>query len=101
MKRILETGLDPRVIDQEGNTALMELAKADWITSDFALGERGNSWRLEAVDILLSAGVSPFARNSEGRTCLHLASANMDRMTEYHSDLGRLGATKILLHKFL
>lgn len=101
MKIVLKAGLDPRTVDREGNTALMELAKADWITSDFPLKEQENRWRLEAIDILVSAGVSTLAKNSEGKTCLHLASANVDRETKYQLGPGQLGTARIPLHRYL
>ncbi|KAL9620310.1 MAG: hypothetical protein Q9160_005109 [Pyrenula sp. 1 TL-2023] len=98
LKMTLKTDLDPCVVDRAGNTALMEMAKANWRTSDQPLNGEQNSLRLKAIDLLVSAGISPETRNSEGKSCLHLASANIDPIGDWH---GRLGPTELPLHKFI
>lgn len=98
LKETLQTFLDPRVVDQAGNTALMELAKANWRTSDHPLNGEQNDLRLKAIGMLVSAGVSPQTRNIEGKTCLHLAAANIDPIGSWR---GRLSPTELPLHTFL
>jgi ankyrin repeat protein len=101
MRRILETDLDVSTVDGEGNTVLMELAKTNWNPSDIPLGLRDIEARLKAVDLLLSAGVSPFVRNIAGQTCLHLAAVNVDRSTKYGRNPAEYGGNSIPLHKYL
>lgn len=83
LRRFLESGLDASAIDHQGNTALMELAKADWNTLNLPLGERENMARLKAIEILLSAGAPPLHRNLNGQTCLHVSASNVDRMLKH------------------
>ncbi|KAJ9612098.1 hypothetical protein H2200_003693 [Cladophialophora chaetospira] len=80
LQRFLALGLDASTADFQGNTALVELANADWNTSDLPLYKPENRHRLEAIEILVSSGASPFHKNAEDQTCLHLCASNVDRM---------------------
>lgn len=101
LRQFLALGLDPSAIDLQGNTALMELAKADWITSDFPLFKRENCYRLEAIDILLSSGASPFHKNTNEQTCLHLCASNADRVLAYGQCTPNMVGKDLPIHAFL
>ncbi|KAK6365442.1 hypothetical protein LTS17_011161 [Exophiala oligosperma] len=101
LRRFLALGLDPSAIDLQGNTALIELAKADWNTSPLPLHKQENGYRLEAIDILLSSGASPFHRNTDGRTCLHLCASNVDRVWANGQCTPNMVGKNLPIHAFL
>lgn len=101
LKRFLEASFDASAVDLEGNTVLMELAKAAWCDPDRALDGKENDCRLEAIHLLAKAGSPLSSGNTDGQTCLHLSAANMDRLCRNTKSTPNLVGKNLPLHAFL
>jgi ankyrin repeat protein len=62
LRSLIEIGLDPRKVDNDGNTILHEVVKL----------YRGTKKEIEFIELLLDFGISVNAKNLLGRTPLHI-----------------------------
>jgi ankyrin repeat protein len=100
MRLLLAAGADPRLVQKNGTSALM-------IAAGIGRGNAGSYGRvsgsdqeaIEAVSILIDAGLSVSAANTDGQTALHGAAGRADDVTALIQFLVDRGADPLVKNK--